>query len=117
MRDRDRTLLRIDFGQLRSRYRYILTLPQNETEAILTARLALLGGTITRGQEAVALGQDGDYATVTLRDTAGSTVSVRARYVVGADGYHSLVRQVTGIGFTPGTYAESITPPRNPEKT
>ncbi|HEY0425721.1 MAG TPA: FAD-dependent monooxygenase [Rhodopila sp.] len=108
IRDRDKTLLRIDFGQLRSRYRFILTLPQNETEAILTNRLALLGGAIERGQEAVALVQDDGHATVTLRDASGSSTQVRARYVVGADGYRSLVRQAAGIGFTAGTYDETF---------
>jgi 2-polyprenyl-6-methoxyphenol hydroxylase-like FAD-dependent oxidoreductase len=105
---RDKPLLRIDFGSVRSRYPYILTLPQNETEAILTSRLAALGGAVERGQEAVALTQDALRATVGLRDAAGASVTVRARYVVGADGYHSLVRQACGIPFAPGTYAESF---------
>jgi 2-polyprenyl-6-methoxyphenol hydroxylase-like FAD-dependent oxidoreductase len=108
LHDRDRTLLRIDFGGLPSRYQYILTLPQDETEAILTQRLASLGGAIQRGQEAVTLTQDDQSATVTLRDASGVTVPVRARYVVGTDGYHSLVRQAAGIGFAPGTYAETF---------
>jgi 2-polyprenyl-6-methoxyphenol hydroxylase-like FAD-dependent oxidoreductase len=111
--DRDSTLMRIGFGQLRSRYQYILTLPQNETEAILTGRLAALGGSVERGQEAVSMAGDADGATVTLRDATGlpatgSLVPVRARYVVGTDGYHSMVRQAAGIGFSPGTYAETF---------
>lgn len=108
LHDRDTTLMRIDFGLIQSRYRYILTLPQDRTEAILTERLGALGGGIARGQEAVALDQDASGVTVTVREAAGSTRSVRARYVVGADGFHSLVRQQAGIGFSPGTYAESF---------
>jgi 2-polyprenyl-6-methoxyphenol hydroxylase-like FAD-dependent oxidoreductase len=108
MHDRDTILVRIGFDRIRSRYRFILALPQNETEAILANRLGELGGAVRRGQEAVALAQDNGSVTVTLRDRAGSEVPVRARYVVGADGYHSAVRQASGIGFTTGTYAETF---------
>lgn len=55
MRDRDRVLLHIDFTGLQSRYPFILTLPQSETEAILARRLEVLGGRIERGQEAVSM--------------------------------------------------------------
>jgi 2-polyprenyl-6-methoxyphenol hydroxylase-like FAD-dependent oxidoreductase len=104
LRDRDRVLLHIDFSSIRSRYPFILTLPQSETEAVLTRRLEASGGRIERGQEAVGLSQDPDGVSVTLRGGG----SVRARHVVGADGYHSLVRQASGIGFAPGTYAQSF---------
>jgi len=105
MLDRDRELLHVDFAGLRSRFPFILTLPQSETEAILTRRLEALGGGIERGQEAIALSQDADSVRLTVR---GSPVAVRARYVVGADGYHSMVRQACGIAFAPGTYAQSF---------
>nr|WP_294501959.1 FAD-dependent monooxygenase [uncultured Rhodopila sp.] len=108
LRDRDTPLLRIDFSGIGSRYRFILTLPQNETEAILTARLAALGGRIERGQEAVALTPQDGAVSATVRDAAGAEAAVRARYVVGADGYHSLVREASGIGFAPGTYAQTF---------
>nr|WP_294528112.1 FAD-dependent monooxygenase [uncultured Rhodopila sp.] len=108
LRDRDTPLLRIDFSGIGSRYRFILTLPQNETEAILTARLAALGGRIERGQEAVAVTPQDGAVSVTVRDAAGAEGAVRARYVIGADGYHSLVREASGIGFAPGTYAQTF---------
>ena len=108
LHERDRTLLLVDFSHLPSRYKYILALPQDQTEAILTGRLTELGGSIERGQEVVALVREGDRATIRVRDAAGRSTTVRARYVIGADGYHSVVRQACGIRFKPGTYAESF---------
>jgi 2-polyprenyl-6-methoxyphenol hydroxylase-like FAD-dependent oxidoreductase len=108
LRDRDKTLLRIDFSVIPSRYPFILALPQSETEAILTARLEALGGRIERGHEAVAVTPQGGAVSVAVRDAAGFQTRVRARYVIGADGYHSLVRDSAAIGFAPGTYAQSF---------
>jgi len=108
LQDRDKTLMRVGFDQIPSRYQYILALPQNETEAILTQRLTALGGTVERDREVVAVVQDGSGATVTVQDAAGSRTMIRARYVVGADGYHSVVRQAAGIGFAASTYAETF---------
>lgn len=56
-----------------------------------------------RGYEAVALVQDADSATLTLKRnpledaTDLGQRTVRARYVVGADGANSMVRQALGI--------------------
>ncbi|HEV2570210.1 MAG TPA: bifunctional 3-(3-hydroxy-phenyl)propionate/3-hydroxycinnamic acid hydroxylase [Beijerinckiaceae bacterium] len=48
--------------------------------------------------EAVAIEQDADKVTVTVRDTeTGETRQVTARYVIGIDGANSFVRQSLGI--------------------
>jgi 2-polyprenyl-6-methoxyphenol hydroxylase-like FAD-dependent oxidoreductase len=52
--------------------------------------------------------QNADGVAVTVRTAGGPDRTVRARYVVGADGYHSVVREQAGIAFEPGTYAESF---------
>ena len=48
--------------------------------------------------------QDSDGVTATFTD--GDTI--RARYVVGADGMHSTVREQAGITFRGGPYAQSF---------
>lgn len=108
MQDQDQTLLRVEFSELPTRYNFILGLPQSQTEAILTRRLEALGGRIARGYEATAVRQEQDAATVDIVDAAGTTQTVRTRFVVGADGYHSAVRAAAGIGFVAGTYAQSF---------
>jgi 2-polyprenyl-6-methoxyphenol hydroxylase-like FAD-dependent oxidoreductase len=104
VRDRDRALMTIDFDGLPTRHPYTLMLPQDITEDVLTRRLDELGGTVHRGYELARLDQDGAGVTATMLD--GETV--RASYVVGADGMHSAVRDQTRIGFAGDSYAQSF---------
>jgi 2-polyprenyl-6-methoxyphenol hydroxylase-like FAD-dependent oxidoreductase len=48
IRDRDRPVLRVPFGDLPTRYPYTLMLPQDVTERVLSDRLAALGGHVHR---------------------------------------------------------------------
>ena len=104
VRDRDRALLTVDFGRLRTPYPYTLMLPQSDTERFLRAKLARLGGEVRRPAEIAGVRQDEAGVTATLH--GGETI--RARYLVGADGMHSTVRDLSGIGFTGSAYAESF---------
>jgi 2-polyprenyl-6-methoxyphenol hydroxylase-like FAD-dependent oxidoreductase len=90
----------IDLGRLPSAYASLLITPQFQTEAVLARRLERLGVTVTAGAEVVGLAQDADGVDVRLRDTR----SVRASYVVGADGVHSVVRRALGLPY-PGRSA------------
>ncbi|MDX8538475.1 NAD(P)/FAD-dependent oxidoreductase [Mesorhizobium abyssinicae] len=103
IRDRDRTLLKLGFDNLPSPYPYVLMIPQNLTEEILAERIAKLGGVIHRGVEAKAVTQDRDGAHVTVVQN-GREKTISARYVVGADGMHSVVREAAGIGFDGEAY-------------
>ncbi|MEU7978905.1 FAD-dependent oxidoreductase [Micromonospora sp. NPDC049081] len=95
VRDRDRVLLTLGFGDLPSTYPYALLVSQSVTEAVLTERLAALGGQVHRPYQLTDLDHDGDGAVAGFADGT----SVRARWVVGADGMHSTVRDLAGIGF------------------
>jgi len=74
---------------------------QARVEAVLEARARELGADVRRGHELAGLSQDQDAVTVEVRGPQG-TYRLRARYLVGCDGAHSLVRKQVGIGF-PGT--------------
>jgi 2-polyprenyl-6-methoxyphenol hydroxylase-like FAD-dependent oxidoreductase len=82
-------------------------LPQNVTEAVLADRILELGGKVHRGVTAKAMVQDAESVRVTLDDN-GTDRTISARYVVGADGMHSVVREATGIGFEGGAYDGSF---------
>jgi putative polyketide hydroxylase len=86
--------------------------PQDHLEPVLLDHLRGLPGAEVRfGTELVALDQDADAVTVTLRDRAtGAERLVRADWLVGADGAHSRVRAELGIGMDgPDHLAEQLT--------
>lgn len=104
VRDRDKLLMTVWLDRLPTRYSYALTIPQNVTETTLLERLKELGGGVYRRCTATSLRQDENGATVSVRTEQGATAEVRARYVVGADGLHSTVREAAGIPFDGGRY-------------
>jgi 2-polyprenyl-6-methoxyphenol hydroxylase-like FAD-dependent oxidoreductase len=73
-----------------------LMLPQFQTEAILRQRLAGLGHAPEYGAELTRISQNADGVTATLAD--GRTI--RARWLVGADGGRSFVRHALGVDFS-----------------
>ncbi|MBV1854835.1 FAD-dependent oxidoreductase [Catellatospora tritici] len=104
IRDRDRVLLSVPFGQLPTAYPYTLMISQADTEAALLARFQQLGGMVLRPARVAAIAQDDAGVTATLDDGR----EIRAGYLVGADGMHSTVRESVGIGFDGAAYAESF---------
>lgn len=107
VRDGDRALLRLTFDRLPTRFNHILMIPQQETEAVLADRLASLGGRVHRGVSALSVREAGAGFDVRLESADGEHV-VRADYVVGGDGMHSVVREGAGIDFEGGSYAGSF---------
>ena len=105
IRDGGRTLIPVDFSVLPTDYPYSLMVPQATTERLLLERLTELGGTVIRPKVLASVAQDADGVTAVFED--GDVI--RARYVVGADGIHSTVREQAGIGFEGGVYEESFT--------
>ncbi|MCA9862228.1 MAG: FAD-dependent monooxygenase [Thermomicrobiales bacterium] len=102
-----RTLACIAFDAANKDGVTLTVIDETDTERILTARLEALGGAVLRGTELVSWRGDGDGVAATIRDTTGER-EVRARYLVGADGAHSLVRRMAGIPFEGTAYAEQF---------
>ncbi|MEU8152784.1 FAD-dependent oxidoreductase [Micromonospora sp. NPDC048986] len=103
VRDRDRVLLSVPFHELPSRFPYALLVSQAVTESVLTEKLAERGVQVRRPCQLTGLSRAGDGMLAQVDGEA-----LRARFVVGADGLHSTVRQLAGIGFTGSSDEESF---------
>ncbi|WP_067683162.1 FAD-dependent monooxygenase [Nocardia miyunensis] len=77
-------------------------LGQSDTEAILRARLAEFGVRVELSTALVTFTHDADGVTATLAGPGGAE-TVRADYLVGADGGRSTVRKTLGIAFEGST--------------
>jgi 2-polyprenyl-6-methoxyphenol hydroxylase-like FAD-dependent oxidoreductase len=99
----------LSLAGLPSRFPYALVTPQYETERVLLGRARAAGAEIREGAEVIGLRQDGDEVEVEVQRT-GSTQrrTVRAAYVVGADGLHSTVRSAAGLPFPGHAVVRSV---------
>jgi 2-polyprenyl-6-methoxyphenol hydroxylase-like FAD-dependent oxidoreductase len=88
-----------------------LFITQPGLEPILRRRAQQAGAQVTDGHELMALAQDSDGVTATVRDVdSGAVRTLRCKYLVGADGAHSKVRELLGIPFDGrGVFSNSIT--------
>jgi 2-polyprenyl-6-methoxyphenol hydroxylase-like FAD-dependent oxidoreductase len=100
-------MLQLDFAAVPSPHNYVLMLPQNDTERLLGEILVAAGGQVWRDCSAENIATRPDCADVTVTTPEGRQ-TIAARFVVGADGMHSLVRQAAGIGFAGAANAESF---------
>jgi 2-polyprenyl-6-methoxyphenol hydroxylase-like FAD-dependent oxidoreductase len=76
-------------------------LPQSVLEPVLMEEAIRHGAEVRFSTEFLALEQDSDGVTVTLRDRDTANVyKVRSKFVIGADGARSPVLSALGIGIT-----------------
>jgi 2-polyprenyl-6-methoxyphenol hydroxylase-like FAD-dependent oxidoreductase len=101
------TLRLSDFGKGVSPYSFAFALPQDIHERILIEHLEKAGTRVERRTELVGFEQDDTGVTATLRK-AGVTQTVRAAYIAGCDGAHSVVRHALNLGFPGGAYEQSF---------
>jgi 2-polyprenyl-6-methoxyphenol hydroxylase-like FAD-dependent oxidoreductase len=80
-------------------------IPQYETERVLAEELAWRGVAVERGVRLTGFQQDPSRVSATLTGATGDE-TVRARYLVGADGAHSIVRKTLGLTFEGGVFEE-----------
>ena len=103
------TLGRLDFETMEGPYNFALSLPQTETEAILSRHLATAApGCLRRGLSAVGLRQSARSVTLTCAMAEGQQVELEGCLLVGCDGKQSFVRQATGNDLDGAPYEDSF---------
>lgn len=85
-------LAKVPLDIVDSFYKFILMLPQSETEHILNQELEKRNVRVERNVELLELQQESDKVISLLKTADGKTETVENDWVIGCDGYNSTVR-------------------------
>jgi 2-polyprenyl-6-methoxyphenol hydroxylase-like FAD-dependent oxidoreductase len=97
-----------EIGKEMSPFPYVLMLGQDENERIMGEQLAQWGIAVQWNTELIALNQQANHVTATIKDPDGSTRMITATYVAGCDGSRSAVRELNGIAFPGAPYEHAF---------
>jgi 2-polyprenyl-6-methoxyphenol hydroxylase-like FAD-dependent oxidoreductase len=106
--DRDRNIATLHLNRLDTDFPYTVLQPQHVTEGILLGRLRELGGHVHRPLRISGIRQFDRGVVATVTDADGEERTVRAKYLVGADGTRSDVRKMIGVDFAGETFRQSF---------
>lgn len=103
---------KLDLTHLRSRYPFVLITPQTNVDQALGRYAVEQGADVHRGVEVIGLSQESAGVTVTARPKGDEDPrhqsTWRAAYVIGADGAHSTIRELLGVGFPGQSVLSSV---------
>ncbi|MER7519307.1 FAD-dependent oxidoreductase [Streptomyces sp. NPDC126499] len=99
--------LDLDLSRLPTRFPFLLTTPQYEVERLLERRAHATGVDFRHDTELHGLRQDAHTVTADVTGPDGPT-TLRARYLVGADGVRSAVRGALGLPFPGASVIRSM---------
>jgi 2-polyprenyl-6-methoxyphenol hydroxylase-like FAD-dependent oxidoreductase len=93
-------LASISLHQTDSRFQCSLFLPQSQTERLLNERLEELHGPVERKLKLVDVRQESRKIISTIKHENGETETIESDWLIGCDGYKSLVREKSHIPFS-----------------
>lgn len=109
----DKRIVHLNMDELDSHYKYTLAISQAKTEELLTRALEARGVLVERSHELKSYEQDDQEVRALVKSPAlaGSDSPVedeivRAKFLVGCDGAHSVVRHQAGFEFEGAAYQE-----------
>lgn len=89
-----------------SPYPYVLAYPQDDHERFLVRQLAAAGVEVEWRTRLESFAQDSSGVDAVIAHQDGRRETLRASYICGCDGAHSLVRRTLGVEFAGGTYPQ-----------
>lgn len=92
-------LTKLSLEYIDSIYRYILMLPQSETEKILAEYLTELNCRVERGIELIDIKLTHTNALATLQHADGHTETITSDWLIACDGANSFIRDKCGLRF------------------
>ena len=87
-------LAAIDLDSVASPFPFVLSLPQSETERLLSERLAGAGIEVEREVSLTSIEQTNDFVRATLRHSDGREEIVDTPWLLGCDGAHSTMSAI-----------------------
>lgn len=98
----------LDFESCPPPYKYILTIPQYQTEYILEEQLKKVApNALQRTAEATEIYDVGQSVRINCTNDVGETFDLFADFVIGCDGKESIVRDSAEIIFNGGSYNDT----------
>ncbi|WP_160003880.1 FAD-dependent monooxygenase [Rhizobium sp. 18055] len=97
--DGKKTIARVAFDELDSPFRFVLMVPQSETERVLEEQLASYGVQVERNVEFSGFSEVGSGVSCNVKHSDGRTEVIDADWLVGCDGAHSPIRHQLGMSF------------------
>ncbi len=103
-----RSVAHVAIEGLDTHYPYIYSLPQRDTEIVLTRCFERNGGAVEHSVRLDRFTQDDEGVDAVLVHADGREEAVRASWIVGCDGAHSTVRHALELPFEGSTYEVRI---------
>jgi 2-polyprenyl-6-methoxyphenol hydroxylase-like FAD-dependent oxidoreductase len=86
------TIGHVDMKNIDSKYKFVLMIPQSETERLLEEHLATFNLKAERQTELTDFHETADAVSCVLKHADGREETAEASWLIGADGAHSIVR-------------------------
>ncbi len=93
----------IDLSSVDSPYKFVLMIPQSETERLLEDHLAQFGVHVERQTEFKTFDEGHESIICTVVRPDGTEEKIEASWLIGCDGAHSTVRHGLGMNFEGNT--------------
>jgi 2-polyprenyl-6-methoxyphenol hydroxylase-like FAD-dependent oxidoreductase len=103
----DKSYLNLTKLHAYTRFPFMLSIPQNQTEALLESWALKSGVTIVKGTTLLAVEQTDDSVCITLSNSEKSWQE-HAKYLIGCDGLNSTVRLQLGISTIDVNYNKHL---------